>query len=233
MKSADIAALLVQGMQQQATGNTDIGWHTGVIETWDELTGANSIDINGSTFENLRVLSTGALQPFHPGDVVAIIRVQTQYFILGKIDAPGAGAGERIASDRVAFESEIVSTVFDNAPTGPAGPSVTMNVGTGGRVLVIHSAEFACFGATADPFSRAWCYQGVALSGANVAAPETVVTDAFAKLAWAAEGSYAATTLVTGLNPGQTTFTCKYRADKSEPDLQISVNNRVLTVMPI
>jgi len=234
MKTGDIAALLVQGMQQQATGTTDLGWHTGVIETWDELTGVNSVNINGNTFNNLKILSTGAVQPFQPGDVVGILRVKTQYFILGKVDAPGAGAGERIASNRVAS--------LQNVPVGGSmaplanspGPSVTMYIGSSRRVLVIHSCEVGIAGSTSDPFAWGTAFQGVAISGASSLAAEGAVTNAYLGGSLGTQGSVTATTLVTaldGLNQGQNTFTCVYRSDAAA-GLQPVVNNRVLTVIP-
>ncbi|TKG58044.1 hypothetical protein, partial [Prauserella endophytica] len=67
MRSSDIAALLVAGMQQQVTGATELGWHTGVVLSWDDLTGLNTVEIKGQAFTNLKVLSTGAVQPFQDG----------------------------------------------------------------------------------------------------------------------------------------------------------------------
>lgn len=233
MKTGDIAALLVQGFQQQATGNTDLGWRTGVIESWDELTGLNSVNIAGSTFDNLRVLSTGAVQPLQPGDVVGIIRTGSQYFILGKVDAPGAGAGERIASDRVAKQTDVPANGPMADLVGSPGPSVTMFVGSSRRVLVIHSCEIYVNGLV-DISPTAYGHQGVQISGATNVPAESAVTNAFLGGLTGTSGSTSATTLVTsvdGLNSGQNTFTCKYRSD-ANGDASISVNNRVLTVVP-
>lgn len=233
MKSGDIAALLVQGMQQQATGTTDLGWHTGIVLSWDEQTGVNSIQINGNVFNNLLVLSMGAVTPFQPGDVVGIIRVRTQYFVLGKTRAPGAGAGERIASSRVA-QLTIVPPGGSMADlAGSFGPSVTLNIGSSRRALVIHSCEII-FSGSSTALDQSDGYQGVAITGATNRAAETAVTNAFLTGNLTNGASVTATTLVTaadGLNQGQNTFTCKYRSIVTA-SMVVQVNNRVLTVIP-
>jgi hypothetical protein len=234
MKSSDIAALLVQGMQQQGNGNTDIGWHTGVIDAWDDLTGLNTVVINGNEFSNLRVLSTGAVQPFQPGDVAGIMRVGTQYFILGKVRAAGAGAGERIASARVAsLQNAPISASMSDIPGSP-GPSVTLYVGSARRILVIHSCEVGIVGSSANALESAGAYQGVAVSGVSSLPAETAVTSAYLEGNLTNSASVSATTLVTaanGLQQGQNTFTCKYRAFRNGSLVPV-VNNRVLTVIP-
>lgn len=231
MKTEEIASLLVAGMQQSVSGNSDLGWHTGVIQSWDDTSGVNSVLINDNSFTNLRVLSTGAVQPFQVGDVVGIIRVGTQYFILGKVRAPGAGAGERIASSRVNALVTQAGTAGGWVDLTSFGPSVTLYVGSSRRVLVLHSCEIAV--------SRAGGYQGVQVTGASSIAPETAITDAYLtynNLDSVSIGqSVTATTLVTagnGLQQGQNTFTCKYKVDVAAGGTGAQFNNRVLTVIP-
>ncbi|MEU0467218.1 hypothetical protein ABZ215_24725 [Amycolatopsis sp. NPDC006131] len=160
MRAEEIAALMVAGFQQQTTGNTDIGYHTGVIESWDTLTGLNTVDINGVTFTNLKVLSTGAGIVLSPGDTVVIMRFQTQYFILGRVSAPGAGAALGVRQDFVEPQIDITSGTF----VASGGPTCTdVYVSSSRRVLVFLTAQIAaanCYG-----------YASVQVSGAsNIAA---------------------------------------------------------------
>lgn len=232
MKSADIAALLVQGFQTQNNGNTDIGMHSGVVQTWDELTGLNSILINGNTFNNLSVLASSAITPFQTGDVVEIMRVQSQYFILGRVRAPGAGAAERIASARVASLQTVPNGGSMADLAGSAGPSVSLYVGSARRVLVIHNCEVFIGGVVDGGVGTS--LQGVAVSGVSTMAAETAITNAYGSGTPGMGGSYTATTLVTatnGLNQGLNTFTAKYRATAGGAQ-SCQVNNRVLTVIP-
>lgn len=156
MKSSDIAAALVAGFAQNNNGNTDIGIHSGVIQAWDELTGLNSVLINGNTFNNLLVLSTGAGIVLSPGDVVEIMRVQSQYFILGRVAAPGAGAALGIRQD---YDDALI-TVTSPTFIENGGPTCTdVYVSSARRVLVMVTAQIAagnCYG-----------YAGVAVTGAS------------------------------------------------------------------
>ncbi|PXY17342.1 hypothetical protein [Prauserella flavalba] len=233
MRSDDIAALLVAGMQQQVTGATLLGWHTGVVLSWDDLTGLNTVEIKGQAFTNLKVLTTGAVQPFQDGDVVGVLRVGTQYFILGKIRAPGAGAGERIVSDRVAQLAAVPNTnIYGDLP-GSYGPEVTVYIGSQRRALVIHSCEIEIANIPVLDESGQ-VHQGVQITGATNVPPASAVTNAYLKGPAGVGGSATATTFVTadnGLRQGVNTFTCKYRGT-AEGNQSLHVNNRVLTVIP-
>lgn len=234
MRSDDIAALLVAGMQP----SYDLDYHQGLVLSWDEATGNNSVMVNGSTFTNLLVLSTGAITPFQKGDTLGILRYQSTYFILGKIRAPGAGAGERIASAKVAQLITVPTGGGYADLAGSFGPEVSLFVGSSRRALVIHSVEIAHTGSvTVDAsgaFARASAGQGVQISGATIKAPETAVTSAGYQGRFGTSGVFTATSLVTsaqGLNSGTNTFTCKYKAT-ADAGVVPNVNNRTLTVIP-
>jgi hypothetical protein len=212
-----------------ASSSSSVGWRTGVIESWDELTGLNSVRVEGQSLPNLRVLSTGLVTPFQIGDVVGIEVIGTQYFILGRIRAPGAGAAERIASSRIQVQNNNVPPqAFGDLPNH--GPEVTMFIGSARRVLVVHSCEMGV--------NQSSGYQGVQVTGASNIAVETAITDAF--LAFVGSGanifqSVTATTVVTaanGLKQGVNTFTCKYKVTVSGTGTGVDFNNRVLTVIP-
>lgn len=80
-KADDLAGLL----PPPGTEEHDLGFRQGVIRTWDLGTGANTVDVGGATVSNLPVLSESGLVVLYPGDIVGILRVRSQYFILGRI----------------------------------------------------------------------------------------------------------------------------------------------------
>ncbi|OLT46494.1 hypothetical protein BJF85_16760 [Saccharomonospora sp. CUA-673] len=225
-----MASVLVPRLEQAAQ-SSDVGWHTGVIQSWDEITGLNTVEIAGTVFNNVLVLSTGAPQAYVPGDVVIVLRMRTQYFIMGKVREPGYGAGERIASDRVPHWQQIWSDSYTQAEA--PGPEVTVYIGSSRRALVIHSFEAVVSG---DVVITQWgrIDQAVQITGASSRPPGTAVTNAWLKGVGGIESTVSATTLVTaadGLEQGQNTFSCLYRSDRS-PNQTTSINNRVLTVIP-
>lgn len=77
---------------------------------------------------------------------------------------------------------------------------VTINVGQNGVVLLIWGAQFV----------DANSYVGVDMSGANTATPSD--PDGTTIYSNAANISLSRTLILTGLNPGSTTFKLKYRA---------------------
>lgn len=228
MKSADIAALLVAGMQQQGNGNTDLGWHTGVVTAWDETTGLNSILINGNTFNNLSVLSTSNSIMITAGDTVALMRVQSQYFILGRIQAPGAGAALNWKSAKITTTETTSSTSYADLAT--VGPQVSnVYIGSSRRCLVIFSSRIAVNGCGG--------YADVAVSGASSIAAGTgaiyVVSDSPNPGAITVTGSNTKLlTAADGLNQGFNTFTMKYQFEAHGGATSVGFLWRTMTVMP-
>lgn len=221
MRSDDIAALMVAGMQSQVTGNTDIGYHLGTVLSWDDTTGLNSVQINGATFNNLRVITAGPGISIATGDTIVVLRYQTSYFIMGKVAAPGAGAAIRSVSAYVDPGGGTASATYVDLAT--AGPSVTTYIGPSGKALVFLSTY--CNSAAGI---TGW--MSFALSGANTAA----ASDIRAAHQWA-QSSNLLTTMsrivqVEGLLQGGTTFTAKYRKDGTGADPGFA--NRSLVVIP-
>lgn len=230
-----LLAALIAEAGQGPSGSEDLSNYTGQILAWDEISGTNVVHVNGGDIPNMRVIQSGVGVAYQVGDVVNITRRGTQWFINGKVGAPGAGAGNQIRSQRVASLRTLpLGGAFADI-SGSFGPEVAnVTIGSSRRCLVVHSFEVSISGSTADWFARGSAYQAVQVSGASNLAVETAITDAYAKIPFASEGSFTASTLVTaanGLNPGLNTFTCKYRA-AADAGLVVQVNNRVLTVIP-
>uniref|UniRef100_UPI003F49EF6B hypothetical protein n=1 Tax=Amycolatopsis thermoflava TaxID=84480 RepID=UPI003F49EF6B len=191
-------------------------------------TGLNTVEINGSTFTNLRVLSTGAVQPFQPDDVVMVLRLGTQYFILGKVRAAGAGAAERIASASVDTAGTYGAQSIGDLPGSP-GPSLTMYVGSARRVLVVSSM--------AVNLSQANAAQHVEVSGASSIEAGTRVRQAYLRndntnVVWATVTQQTLLDASDGLQPGQNTFTCKYQVGTVGTGTGAQIASRTLTVIP-
>lgn len=214
------------------TGPEDLAMYTGTVQSWDPTTGVNAIMVNGVILSNLRSLQGGIPVSYTPGDTVMLMRKQTQYFILGKVAAPGGLAGSAVASQRVATLSTVGPQGFGDI-AGSFGPEVSVYIGSSRRCLVVHSCEIAV--------SQASGFQGVVVSGASSIAVETGVTDAFLGFnnsgnTYSISQSCTASCLVTaanGLRQGLNTFTCKYKVTTIGGGTGAGFNNRVLTVIPL
>lgn len=223
MKTGDIAALLVQGMQQQDTGNTDIGYHTGVVTAWDDLTALNTVTIDGNEFNNLRVITPGPAINIETGDVVVIVRIKTQYFIWGKVAAPGASAAIRSVSDFRTAPADITDTEYVDFPGDP-GPTVSTYVGPSGKVLVSISCQVL-----SNNGAIAGGEMSFAIRGANNE-DAAGFRAAMASVDVSFQVTATNTVQVIDLVPGVTTFTAQYRSQFGNA---VNFSNRSLVVIPM
>ncbi|MFG3710122.1 hypothetical protein [Micromonospora sp. NPDC047730] len=67
-----------------------IGYRQGVVVTWDNVTGANVIDIGGTQHTNVPYLNTSEVGLISAGDVVGILTASPSWFVLGRIITPGS-----------------------------------------------------------------------------------------------------------------------------------------------
>jgi hypothetical protein len=216
MSTADLAAAILGGQSP----SPDAKFHMGAVTKWDDGTGENTVFINGSEFTDLRVVTAGPAINIEEGDTVLVIRVQTQWFIMGKVAAPGASAAVRSVSDYIdANESTTNGALSDLTTTGP---TVTTYIGPSGKALVLVSA-------TLDVPPNAQAIMSFALSGAN---------NEIAKGFRGAQFLSTISTFITlsrsiqviNLNPGQTTFTAKYSSGSGGRSF---FQNRSLVVIPM
>ncbi|MFD4196615.1 hypothetical protein [Amycolatopsis thermoflava] len=225
MRSADIAAALVAGLQSQTAGNTDVGYHLGLVRDWDEATGLNVVEISGNQFSNLRVITAGTAVSISEGDTVVVLRYQTSYFILGKVAAPGAGAALRARQAVVETFQQTTSTTWtDLATVGPVVENVY--IGPSRTCMVVVSAGLYN--------NNGFAYMGFAVSGASTIAPAGY-RSAFwantANLPINTTGTQVAIlTAADGLSSGFNTFTAKYRA---QGPASAGFDGRVITVIPM
>lgn len=80
----------------------DLGFHQGLITAFDITNGQNTVLVAGEPIVNIPMLNIGDTTNLNSGDVVAVLRYKTRYFILGRIVLPNS---EVFATTSVAFFS--------------------------------------------------------------------------------------------------------------------------------
>ena len=223
---SDLGVFINEALAPPAGNGSDIGFVTATVQSWDEISGTNTVVLAGGV-----VISN--LKSIQPGDVVGLKRVGNSYLVEGRIVTPGSSSGNQIRSARVATLVNTGAQGFGDLP-GSYGPElVNVYIGSSRRCLVIHSAELTV--------SQSSIFQGVQITGASSIAVETGVTDAYlsfingAGLGLQIDQSVTASTFVTaanGLNQGFNTFTAKYKITLTGTGTGAVANNRVLTVIP-
>ncbi|GAB3154293.1 hypothetical protein GCM10027258_57940 [Amycolatopsis stemonae] len=221
-------------------GGADLAHYQGEILSWDESTGLNSVKVNGSAVSNMRVLQSGIGVTYQPGDTVMVEKRMSQWYILGKVAAPGAGAANRIQSQTIAANESTGSASYTDLAT--FGPSVSVYIGSSRRCLVLVSAFITMSGTTASTASFIGGTASVTVSGASTighnlayasASLQTLVP--FGRSTFGAGGSFSASgtrlfTAADGLAQGVNTFTVQYLSLQTSPTC--GFRQRTLTVIP-
>ena len=133
MTSADDLAPIIASA---ARDDSDIGFRQGVVEAWDEFTGTNAVNVNGTRLTNLPCLNLGEFVLLQPGDVVGLLRVKNSYFILGRIILP-AGPDNNRAS--IGSASSGASAVGFSVPgAGGLVQQQIMNIPDWADMITIH-----------------------------------------------------------------------------------------------
>lgn len=104
-----------------------------------------------------------------------------------------------------------------------AGPAVTVNIGPSGRALLILSSFINCL------VNNANGEMGCEVSGATSVSPGSSTAVRLAAATAETKGRFSAASLLTGLNPGSTTFTTKYITGGSN----VSFGFRTILVLPL
>lgn len=120
-------------------------------------------------------------------------------------------------TSQIATDQSTTSTTYGDLAT--VGPQVTITVGASGMALAIWGAGI--YNAAAVKM------MGIAVSGANTIAPSD--SDGIRNDNAAFIGKQQGHKLFTGLTPGSTTFTAKYRTAAGTANFF----ERILTVIPL
>lgn len=221
----------------------DIGFHTGEVLAWDQDAGTNTIRVLGTAMADLQVVATGSVM-VGVGDLVAIWRYKSTYFVMGRIAPVSEALTVRAASD--ATTGTVTSTsVFSDLTGTSVGPTVSnvyigpsrrclvfLSVGCGSTDMGYGSAHFQVTGAStiAPPTGAGNWSQGafVGSDSATVGDDPTAVSASATRI--------FLLTAANGLNAGLNTFTVKYMG---HPDSGVLLNNdvqffdRVIVVLPL
>ena len=228
----EIAELLTRGVRGPE-GPEDAAFHTGTVVSWDNVSGANTININGTIVSNVRTLSAGIGIRFNAGETVVLIRKQSQFFILGKVGSTGGTTGSGILSSQGTFITTFgTGGAWGNPPSG-AGPSVNAYIGSSRSALVFFQCNIKCrVGDTGfasdvyDPLCLAavsFEVTGASSIPADAWAGQTVLHQAEFYNAGAGRMVAVLTTVSGsmslfsghGLNSGLNTFTMKYKTGQT------------------
>lgn len=224
MLSDDLAPLLVK--QQQQPG---VGFRQGVVREWNPTTAENVVEVAGVRMSNLPILNTSEASLLGPDAVVGILTFGASWFILGRITVPGTPAAATalaLISQRIVAVADPgggirTSSSFGDLTGAAVGPAVTVTISPVGRAALVFWA--AGYGYTDDGSWEGRSTSGisVAVSGATTIAPSgdySLGHDVQFPADPAPGGALTFASyqnslmhLFTGLNPGETTFTMKYR----------------------
>lgn len=225
--AAEIADLLTRALQSPI-GAEDIGLHTGVVLAWDEISQTNSVLVNNAAISNMKTVQSGIGTRYAQGDAVMVMRKQTQYFVLGKISAPGGNNANQIQGQFVAASESTASTSKTSLTT--PGPVVTLNIGSSGRALVMVGAYMQSSAAANAGYYGGAVYVDISGSTVQTNAVQLIKNQYAQSSATGFSETGSAVQLVTGLNPGSTTFTCFYSAGPAV--ISTTFASRTLTVIP-
>lgn len=124
MKSDDVAALIAN------TGSSDSNQHIGEVAFWNPFTGANQIRVLGSLLNNLPSLNIGDSTNLREGMKVVIQKVQSVWYIVGRVSAVNSGDWSALGArkvDRVSASNFAIGTSFG---------FVTLTSGFGGDLII-------------------------------------------------------------------------------------------------
>lgn len=82
MRSDDLTTFLT------SEGPPELGFRQGKVLAWDPFTAANTIEISGQPFTDLPIIAASSIS-LSVGDIVAVVRFQSTYLILGRINQVG------------------------------------------------------------------------------------------------------------------------------------------------
>ncbi len=252
-----MAGALVPFAGQPVTGK-GVSYRQGVVVAWDQDTAENLILVGDTVLENLPCLNTSEASLLVPNDVVGILISGSTWAIIGRLIIPGSPEASssiqsitnRIKAAEDSTDGSRNSTSYGDLAGTAVGPSVSIRVGSSGRVLCFWSAEIGQVVDSATENIIQYRYRitphvGVQLTGANSVAPDDFHAlnfnlehpgPGFAGEALSSFwGQVAMMHLFTGLNPGDTTFTMKYRHDGINPSASItsSFNAREIAVFAL
>lgn len=242
LNAPDVLATLLSRSVGGAPEQPELGFHQGIVLAWDQSTGSNTVLIGDSPINNVPVLAAGSVL-IGVGDVVGVLRVRTQYLVMGRISVLSQALTIRTAYEPA--NSFTVGATYANL-NSTVGPTITdVYIGPSRRCIVFLSA----FASATDEGYAAMHFQ---VTGASTINPPTG-SSAFSKGAFlgsSVAGAGSDATMVggsatrqfiltqsDGLNEGLNTFTAKYLgcndSGGTPTNNDCEFSERVIIVMPL
>lgn len=75
---------------------TEPSFRQGVIKSYDLITGENTIEVAGATLTNVPFLNPGSTNLYFVDDIVVLLKYNSSWAILGRVEAPVAGGTANI-----------------------------------------------------------------------------------------------------------------------------------------
>jgi len=95
-------------------GGPGVRFRQGVVLAWDPATGANTIDLGGSSVTDVPILNTGEAIALRAGHVVGLLGQGKSWFIIGRVTPPNDPS---FAGASLAFASQTASETNFTVPT--------------------------------------------------------------------------------------------------------------------
>lgn len=221
----DLAPFLI------GAGEPDVGFHTGEVMAWNQSAGTNTIRVLGTPMTDLQVVATGSVM-VGVGDLVAIWRYKSTYFVMGRITPV----------DQTLRVRYVVGTDDDNYVTAGAGNWHDLNHGNVPTITDVYIGPsrtcivwLSC--AIAGNISLAG-EAHIQVTGASTIPPPDPAVDGRSMGAIGGGpvqvGAHRifVLTATDGLHQGLNTFQVKYRKYTSSTD-DAFFSNTVLVVLPL
>lgn len=231
MQANQIADLITAGMRGP-TGNDDSGFYTGTVLAWDEVSGTNSVLVNNVPLNNLKSIQAGIGLLYAAGDTVMIVRKQTQYFVMGKISAPGGNNANQVKYAEISANESTGSTTYTDLAT--FGPQLTINIGSSRRCLLLVGVRTNVAGTASNQYIGGSATVNVT-GESNIPVVGTTTSGILAQttpivgLSVSCVRSFVLSA-GNGLNPGPNTFTMQYKSNFASPTCAFAERN--ITVIP-
>ena len=221
MDGRELAELISAGMRSP-TGPSDTAFYTGKVMSWDNLSGANSVMVNDVILSNLSAMQMGIGLSYGKGDVVLVMRKQTQYFIVSKIGVPGStlsttGSAPQYVAAQGGALTGTVGTWKDLDTGAINSPVITARIGGNalvafgvGKLSVNNSLVDISVDISGDSSwgPGSFLGQSITFGTNNNANGGPTIDSAPSKIL----GFYRGTKLASGsFDPGTITFSLKYR----------------------
>jgi hypothetical protein len=127
MRADDLAPLFARRRSDE------IGFRQGTVIAWDASSGTNQINVAGAVLDDLPILGGLEATTVEAGDIVGVVRIRSQFFVLGHIARPDLASNVTVQVDgaRVPLVQLAGGTQAETATN-----DVVFNTDTGGWVPV-------------------------------------------------------------------------------------------------